>query len=478
MVKEDGMHTFLKTKEIMKNIPAVEIIVGYAALILVNFFFFRSNLGFVDVNPHPYWIIILPLAARYGFRAGLWSGLAGGVLEFALSQGRGFQEGVFGNLELGVAKDLILFVCVGLLIGEIREVQKRTYLDLKSRYEEVKESLATLKTHYTALVQAKQELDTSVISQEQTLSTLFEAAKGLRSLKIEAIYPAVLALLEKYVAVQAASLYVLRDGELVLTAAMGDGAAARPDRTPPDRGMMGLAVGSRRLTSINKLRLEGTGEEVLQEGILVSVPILETGGKVSGVINIERMPFVKFNPLALRMIAIIAEWAGTAIENALVYSDAKAKSISDELTGAYSSAYLLQRLTEEVQRSRRYNLPLSLIAIEMVGFAQFSEQTKYDLMVVFSKLVSSIIRGVDLFFQGDTPGYYLLILPNTDLGGARILVGKLLTEITSFMFRVSEQDELLQIRYGLTTVHDRQTGPAELIREVLESMQLYEANNP
>ena len=470
------MNSFLQVKEVLKKTAVLEIIVGYAALTVINFFFFRQNMGFVDIDPHPYWIIILPLAARYGLRAGFWSALAGGLLEFALSRGRGFQEGVFGNLELGVVNDLLLFLCVGLLLGEIREVQRRRHLDLKSRYEETKESLATLKTHYTALVQAKQELDASVISQEQTLSTLFEAAKGLRSLEIDAIYPAILKLLEKYVAVQAASLYVMKDDSLVLQAASGESNLARTERVAPDRGMMGLAVQSKRLTSINKLRVEGGGEEVLKEGILVSVPIMSTGDRVTGVINIEKMPFIKFNPLSLRMIAVIAEWAGTAIENAKVYSEAKAKSISDELTGAYTSAYLLQRLTEEVHRSRRYNLPLSLIAVEMVGFAQFPEQTKYDLMVVFSKLVSVILRGMDLFFQGDIPGYYLLILPNTDLSGARALTGKLLKEINSFMFRVSEEDDILKIRFGLATLHDMQTGPAELINEALEAMQYYEEN--
>ena len=44
--------------------------------------------------------------------------------------------------------------------------------------------------------------DTHIISQEQTVSTLYEAAQSLRSLNEEDIYPSVLVLLRDHVGVQ------------------------------------------------------------------------------------------------------------------------------------------------------------------------------------------------------------------------------------------------------------------------------------
>src|SRR5919199_5380839 len=44
-----------------------EIVIGLAVLVAINLLFFRTdNWGFFDANPHPFWLIILPIAVRYG----------------------------------------------------------------------------------------------------------------------------------------------------------------------------------------------------------------------------------------------------------------------------------------------------------------------------------------------------------------------------------------------------------------------------
>src|SRR5438874_8856294 len=54
----------------------VEMAVGYTAIVLLNLLFFRrDNWGFFDTNPHPFWLVIIPIAARYGALPGYAAGL-------------------------------------------------------------------------------------------------------------------------------------------------------------------------------------------------------------------------------------------------------------------------------------------------------------------------------------------------------------------------------------------------------------------
>lgn len=449
--------------------PQLEIILGYAVLTAINFFWFRKNMGYVDINPHPYWIVILPLAARYGYQSGFWAGLTGGLLELVLAYAQQLYMGFSFMFNIAMLKDPMLFLSVGALIGEIREIQKRKHADIETRYGELKESFETLKSHYTALSQAKQELDGSIISQEQTISTLYDAAQALRSLKEKEIYPAVMDLMKGYLGVEAASIFVLDDGKLSLKSVVDESYPFRPRVAEADKGLMARAIKEGKMVTVDILF--STGE--CDEGgycILASAPVIDPSNRTLGVINVEKLPFVKFNPLTLRMASLISEWCGAALENAMIYQDAKERDITDEVTGAYSTDYLSRRLNEEFQRSRRYRTPLSVVSVELVDFDRFLEDKKDEIMAVFSQLIQKLVRGVDLLFLGSSPGRYVLLLPSTDVTGARILSGKLLKEVNAFRFKATSDQKLLRIRYGISSYNETIVSPMQLLQIATENM--------
>ena len=44
----------------------VEMRGGFALLVALNWRFFREdNWGYFDVNPHPFWLVVVPIAVRY-----------------------------------------------------------------------------------------------------------------------------------------------------------------------------------------------------------------------------------------------------------------------------------------------------------------------------------------------------------------------------------------------------------------------------
>src|SRR5690348_8045892 len=62
-------------------IAYVEIVIGLGLIVAINLLFFRTdNWGFFDANPHPFWLIILPIAVRYGALPAYTAGLLAAAL--------------------------------------------------------------------------------------------------------------------------------------------------------------------------------------------------------------------------------------------------------------------------------------------------------------------------------------------------------------------------------------------------------------
>ena len=57
-----------------------EIVVFYLLLAFLNWTFFPHLLGFLDVDPHPFWLGILLFGFRYGIAAGFSAGAVSSIL--------------------------------------------------------------------------------------------------------------------------------------------------------------------------------------------------------------------------------------------------------------------------------------------------------------------------------------------------------------------------------------------------------------
>ncbi|MFH1454179.1 MAG: GGDEF domain-containing protein [Armatimonadota bacterium] len=99
-------------------------------------------------------------------------------------------------------------------------------------------------------------------------------------------------------------------------------------------------------------------------------------------------------------------------------------SLIDKLTGLYNKKYFEKRLTNELERAKRYKRPLALLLFEL-DYNYFIKDydvkwgVSYSILKQFGALILKIYRTVDLAgrYGGET---FIAILPETPLEGARI----------------------------------------------------------
>jgi diguanylate cyclase (GGDEF)-like protein len=74
-----------------------------------------------------------------------------------------------------------------------------------------------------------------------------------------------------------------------------------------------------------------------------------------------------------RLAATLAALAAIAIQNARLYDNVEQLAITDGLTGLYNHRHFFERLTQEVARAKRYDLPLSLLMIDIDDFKGYND---------------------------------------------------------------------------------------------------------
>lgn len=436
-----------------------EIILGLGAITLVNFLLFQDNLGFLNVAPHPYWLVVLLIPIRYGLFGGIVAGASSALLHMtfqsmqipgvSILEMSGYQ---FWGLPL-------FFLLTGTVLGEVRQSQLMREKRLTMEYADLSDMHERLQQQYRALSDAKEEVDSRIVSQEQTLSTLYESAQALRSLEEKQIYPSVLELLRKYVHVRRSSIYLYQEGRFILAAWIGEGAPP-PEEYAAGDNMMTRAV---RLGKAQTLNSELFSEH-RPEGLLISAPVNDiVTGRVFGVLNVEDIPFLKFNPGNIKLVSLLADWCGSSLSSARLHQETRAKLITDEIIHAYTPEYLRTRLNEEYLRAQRYKLPLSVIGLRLQGLDKLKREVREDALLAFSLALKAKIRAMDLLFLRDHDGGFALILPNTAQEDAKTVATNIQKKFESLTEASGSNLSRVRIRAGIAGYSDALKDPGTLL---------------
>jgi diguanylate cyclase (GGDEF)-like protein len=115
-------------------------------------------------------------------------------------------------------------------------------------------------------------------------------------------------------------------------------------------------------------------------------------------------------------MSIVARSAAMALENATLHKKTEELTITDELTGIFNYRYFARKLKEEQRRAARYDLPLSLIMLDIDWFKKFNDTYGHEVGNIVLKGITSVvkkcIRDVDIFarYGGEE---FVIILPQT-----------------------------------------------------------------
>lgn len=120
-------------------------------------------------------------------------------------------------------------------------------------------------------------------------------------------------------------------------------------------------------------------------------------------------------------------------------------AIKDPLTGLFNRRYFNEKLEEEISRSRRTKMPVSLIYMDIDHFKKYNDQNGHPMGDLLLKMFSQVLKKTSR--KNDIPcriggEEFVIILPHTDKMGAAIKAEKLRRVLESTAFPHGETQPL------------------------------------
>lgn len=119
----------------------------------------------------------------------------------------------------------------------------------------------------------------------------------------------------------------------------------------------------------------------------------------------------------------------------------EAENITDPLTQVYNRRYLDRRLTEEVARSKRYSLELSVLMLDIDHFKQvndtYGHQAGDVTLSTLGSLIKADLRDLDVVarYGGEE---FLVICTNTPIEGAVVVAERLRHLVESHQVEIAD----------------------------------------
>ncbi|HEY0379470.1 MAG TPA: diguanylate cyclase [Pyrinomonadaceae bacterium] len=233
--------------------------------------------------------------------------------------------------------------------------------------------------------------------------------------------------------------------ELAVKAVVGPRAdAARNVRVRMGEGVAGSVMSEGRPLVVRDVEAAGhqpaNAERSYKTKSFISFPI-SIGGRKVGVLNVtDKAGGGSYDDIDLSLIESIAPQVAMALDRAEWQEKAnqfQLMSITDPLTGMLNRRYLVERLDEELKRSKRQEYPMSFMMIDIDDFKLYNDRNGHqggDLALeMAAQCLKSALRAADVAsrYGGEE---FCILLPQTALAEGVQIAERIRRRITRVRF--------------------------------------------
>lgn len=405
----------------------IEIVVGLALLVLLDQLF-GSGTMFWDVNPHPFWVVIILVAAQYGANEALLAAFACSVM-YLLGK---WPERVEGADMFAYYYDVlinpILWFGFGLLAGVFTERHLRKVHRLDQELTESRDREQTITESYSFVRRRKEDLETQIAGRLTSSVQAYKAAKSIEALNPKDVLRGVEDLVSAIISPQKFSIYTLQNNKLSATILHGwnqtDTYAQELDSFSP----LYQAVIGNHVT----LCAANTDQELILErqGVLAGPIVDPTSKRTLGMLKIEQIDFTHLNLNTIETFKALCEWVGASLMNAENYLAVKEDSVVNPEHNLMTYNFFKRQSDYLTNLAKRVGFDLTMIVVRIANPERLNGTDRLAIARQLSESVKSALRTIDLAFEYQTNGEeYSVLLPATSKHGANIVRDKIAKDL-------------------------------------------------
>ena len=401
----------------------VETIGLLLILVLVDQFLFKGN-RFWDMNPHPFWIVVLLIAVQYGTNEGLIAAGLATVFYLVGNTPPVAEELSHYDRLYAIGLNPILWFVAAWILGELRGRHMREREHLARELDDANQRESVISDSYSFVRGRKEALEVQLSGQLISSVEAYRAAKAVETLDPKSVMQGVERLVQSVLGPQKFSLFIFHDAKLTATILHGwnptDKFAQEIDSYSP---LYQAVVGNQDTLVIaneeHEVALDG-------QGVMAGAIIDPASRRVLGMLKVEQMDFVSLSLGTVETFRALCEWIGTALINARNYQTAKSESIVNPERNLLTYGYFKRQSDYLGKLAKRVGFDVSMIVIKLNDPKALSDADRVTAARQIGESVKSVLRSIDLAFEYQTDGQeYSLLLPATSQAGAAIVREKI-----------------------------------------------------
>ena len=182
----------------------------------------------------------------------------------------------------------------------------------------------------------------------------------------------------------------------------------------------------------------------------------------------------RFTKGDLKTLATLLGPISVSLHNALLYREAQALTLSDDLTRLFNSRYVFQWIGNSIQRYKKLRKPFSIIFLDLDGFKTVNDRYGHLIggrtLVEIGKIIAQTVRKRDRVarYGGDE---FVVMLPAAGESESMGVAEKIRLAIQNYDFQTALQKEiLLSASFGVAVFPEHGETATDLIQKADQAM--------
>ncbi len=458
------------------NLRILLEILGFSLVFfLFNFFVFPHNPGFLKGPFNPYTALALIIAAYYGKFFGFISYLLAIVLIMIPVSRNSAPVEYWAYLWRSQSVRMTIVLVGVYILGMIRD----SYTARINHYQSITRKEVMEKSKYkkevVALSAVNNELEERVLRQTESVTSLYTQIKALHTQNLTETLNVLLKTVNKFSWAEKASIWRYDQSTLQLVMIANIGWQSHDyDNSilDIDESIEGWCFRNNMIFSVRMLLEYDNLSKMDKKRNIFTFPI-NFSSSSWGILNIEEMPFTKYNLYVEKILSILVDLAAPEIERAVEYESViKFDEINPHTNlPAYSQFYTM--LEKSVDKATAGNNHFSIVIIELLNFSElvsdFGEESTFKLiMELLDKLNTLSTNKIDLFHYKESC-QLALYYPDIDYDGASMFCLQTLGIINNTSWKIYDRTLVLDAILGYSSFGN-QPIPVEELLSVAENL--------